>query len=129
MTIDYSSPGKLIFSMMDYIVKILDGIPEDMMGESATPAAHHLFEIAEYAIKLSQTDVDIFHHFVAQLIYLSNRARPDIQLAVSFLCTLVRGSDTHDYNNLVRVMKYIQGTIGLPLILSNRQVRKYKVVC
>ena len=32
--------------MIDYIVKILDDIPEYRKGESATPAAHHLFDIA-----------------------------------------------------------------------------------
>ena len=46
MTIDYSSPGKVIFSIIDYIGKMIDNISEDMNGELATPAAHHLFEIA-----------------------------------------------------------------------------------
>ena len=96
MTIDYSSPGKVIFSMIDYIEKMLDNIPEDMKGESATPAAHHLFDIAEYATKIYQADAYLFHHFVEKLLYLSKRARPDIQLAVSFLCTRVRGTDTDD---------------------------------
>ena len=97
---------------------MIDDIPEDMKGESATPDIHHLFDIAEDATKLYQTDADLFHHFVEQLIYLSKRAHPYIQLAVSFLCTIVRGPDTGDYKNLARVMKYIQGTIGLPLIFS-----------
>ena len=35
MTIDYSSPCKVILSMIDYIGKMLDNIPEDMKGESA----------------------------------------------------------------------------------------------
>ena len=104
--------------MIDYIGKIIDNILEDMKGESAKPAAHHLFDIAEDATKLSQSDAYIFHHFVAQVLYLSKRSCPDIQLAVSFLCTIVRGPDTDEYNKLARVMKYIQGTIGLPLILS-----------
>ena len=118
MTIDYSSPGKVILSMIDYIGKMLDNITEDMKGESSKTAAHYLFDIAEDATKLSQADAYLFHHFVAQLLYLSKRARPDIQLSVSFLCTRVRGPDTDDYKKLARVMKYIQGTIGLPLILS-----------
>ena len=95
-TIDYSLPGKVIFSMIDYIGKMLDDIPEDMKGGSATPAAHHLFDIAEDATKISQADTDLFHHFLAQLLYLSKRARPYIQLAVSFLYTRVRGTYT-DY--------------------------------
>ena len=85
MTIDYSSPGKLILSIIDYIGKMLGDIPEDMKGESATPAAHHLFDIEEDAKKIYQADADIFHHFVAQLLYISKRAHPDIQLSLSFL--------------------------------------------
>ena len=46
MTIDYSSPGKVIFSMIKYIGKMLDNIPEYTKGESATPAAHDLFDIS-----------------------------------------------------------------------------------
>ena len=34
------------------------------------------------------------------------------------MCTRVRGPDTDDHKNLVRMINYIQGTIGLPLILS-----------
>ena len=70
MSIDYSLPDNLIFLMINYIVKILDVILEDMKCESATPAAHHLFEIAEDATKLSQANADLFRHFVAQLLYL-----------------------------------------------------------
>ena len=75
---------------------MIDDIPEDMNWESSTPAAHHLFDIAEDVTKLSQADVDLFHYFVAQLLYLSKRARPYIQLAAPFLCTRARGTDT-DY--------------------------------
>ena len=63
MTIDYSYPGKVIFLKINYIRKILDNIPEDTKGESDTPAAHQLFDIAEDATKLSHADTDLFHHF------------------------------------------------------------------
>ena len=33
------------------------------------------------------------------------------------MCNRVRGPDTDEYKNMVRLMKYIQGTIGLPLNL------------
>ena len=71
--------------MIDYIEKMLDGIPEDMKVESAPPAAHHLFDITEDATKLSQANADLFCHFVAQLQYLAKRVRPDIQISLSFL--------------------------------------------
>ena len=53
MTIDYSSSGKVILSMVDYIRNMLGKIPEDMSGESATPSVHLFFDIAEDATKLS----------------------------------------------------------------------------
>ena len=72
--------------------------------------------------KISQTYADIFHNFVAQLLYLSKQARRYIQLEVSFLFTSVRYPDTEKYNKLSRIMKYIQVTIGLPLIVA---IHKY----
>ena len=100
MTIDCSSPGKVIFSMINYTGKIIDTIPEDMKGESATLAAHHLFDIAEDSTKLYQANADLFHHFVAQLLYLSNGACPDIQLAASFLFNRARGPENDEYKNM-----------------------------
>ena len=55
MTIYYSLPGKVMFSIVDYIGNVLDDIPEDIKGKSSTPAAHQLFYVAEYATKLYQT--------------------------------------------------------------------------
>ena len=75
MNIDYSSIGKLTFSLIEYIVNMFDDIPEDMKGESATPVLHHLFDIVEYQTKLSRKN---FHHFVAQLLYLKKISHLDI---------------------------------------------------
>ena len=119
MNIDYSLPSKLILYIINYIGKMIGNIPKYMKGGSAKPAAHHLFDIAEDATKLSQADAELFQHFVAQLLYLSNMPRPYIQLALSLLCTRVIGPAIDDYKNMVRVMKYIQGTIGLPLIFQS----------
>ena len=78
MTIYYSLLGKLKLSMVDYIGKVINYILGDMKVESATPAAHHLFDIAENITKPSQTDAELFHHFVTQLLYLSKQAPPYI---------------------------------------------------
>ena len=53
MTIDYSSPGKVILSTVDYVVNVIDYITEYMKGESATTDAYHLFDIEEDTTKLS----------------------------------------------------------------------------
>ena len=81
MTIDYSSPGKVIFLMIDYIGNMIDDITESMKGESDTPDAHQLFEISEDTTNIYQANADIFHNFEAKLIYLPRRARPYIHIA------------------------------------------------
>ena len=89
-----------------------------MSVESAPPVSHHLFDIAEDVTKLSQINADLVNHFLENILYLSKQARPDIQPEVLLLFTRVRYPDTDDYKNLKRVMEYVQGNIGLPLILS-----------
>ena len=97
--------------MTDYVENMLKEAPEDMDGESATPAGNHLFEVnEENPVMLNKEKADLFHHNVAKLLFLCKRARPDIQTAVAFLCKRVKGPDEDDYKKLARVMKYLRGT-------------------
>ena len=41
----------------------------------------------------------MFHHSVAQLLFLACRARRDIQVAVAFLTTRVKKPDEDDWGN------------------------------
>lgn len=126
MVLDYNVPGKVKICMFDYIKKILEESPSDMEGESATPAGLHLFEINENPIKLNNEQADLFHHMVAKLLFLCKRARPDIQTAVSFLCTRVKSPDTDDYKKLIRVIKYLRGTKNMPLTLEAKDFNLIK---
>jgi hypothetical protein len=130
MRLDFSLPGKVVFTMEGYINDILSAAPPDMDGESPTPAASHLFDVnMESPVKLDPNRVKTFHHKVAQLLFLSKRARPDIQTAVAFLCTRVKSPDVDDWKKLARVLKYLRGTVTMPLTLeaSNLQVIKWWV--
>ena len=55
---------------------------------------------------------------VAKLLYLSKRTRPDILLAVNFLCTRVQCPNMGDYLKLVRVLRYLYGTSDQALVMS-----------
>jgi hypothetical protein len=80
-------------------------MPDDMDGESPTPASNHLFEINPKATKLDDTGSEMLHHIKSKLFFLCKRARPDTQTAVSFLCTRVKNPDVDDYQKLRRVMR------------------------
>ena len=57
-------------------------------GTAATPAGNHLFRVNETdPDELCLKKAEVFVHVVMQLLYLSQRARPNICTAVSFLCS------------------------------------------
>jgi hypothetical protein len=118
MAIDYRVKGKVRITLVDSIQAMLDTIPDDMGGVAATPVANHLFDVNEDGEKLDEETAQVFHHFVAKLLFLCKRVRPDIQTSVAFLCTRVKVPDCDNYKKLGRTMKYLRWTIGLPLILE-----------
>lgn len=129
MTIDFSSKGKVVITMNDYIKRLLDEAPEDFSGEAATPAGKHLFDTDEGSTKLEKDRAAVFHHLVARSVFLCKRARPDIQLAVGFLTTRVKSPDQHDWKKLRRMLQYLRSTADLQLTLEadNSNVVKWWV--
>ena len=118
MTIDYSEDGKVKFLMADFVEGILDEAPSDMDGTAASPAANHLFTVDEKAEKLDGRRADLYHRLTAKLLYLSKRARPDFQTAVSFLTTRVTQPDIDDWKKLGRAIKFLRVTRDLWLTLE-----------
>ena len=119
MQIDFSQVGKVILTMEPYIEQIFVDCPTGLgKGPASTPAAAHLFDVDPDAGKLVPETKEAFHHLVAQLLYLSKRARPDIQTAVSFLCTRVQCPDVDDYKKLNRCLAYLRRTKNMPLTLE-----------
>jgi Reverse transcriptase (RNA-dependent DNA polymerase) len=79
MVIDYSIPGKVMFTMIDFIKDMLNDLPKDMDGTVPTPAASHQFEVDESATKLGEDVSMMYHHNTAKFLFLCKRARPDTQ--------------------------------------------------
>jgi hypothetical protein len=74
--------------------------------EAINPVILSLFEVNKDAVKLHTKDRALFHAAVA-ILYLGKRGRPDILLAVKFLCTQVRGSTEEERRKLERVLGYL----------------------
>jgi hypothetical protein len=75
MTLDYSINGKVQIKMIDYIENMLAELPGDMDGESATLAPNHLSEVnSESPEMLNKEQSEMFHHNVAKLLFLCQRA-------------------------------------------------------
>ena len=95
MMLDFTFDGHVIINMSDYIGTILADFPEEITGMRTTPAADHLFDVRDEAEArpLPEEQAREFHHAVAQLLFLSARARRDIQPVTAFLTTRVKSPD------------------------------------
>jgi hypothetical protein len=118
MTFDYSFTKEVRINMWDYLRKIVKEFPEEIAGVCATPVSDHLFKVRDDGKKLSKELAEVFHHTVYQLLFAANRARRDIQMAVSYLTTRVKAPDQDKWGKLVRVLKYLNGPRYMKLILS-----------
>jgi hypothetical protein len=91
---------------------------ELMQGTATTPAGDHLFKTRENAQKLDDATKDHFHSLVAKLQWVTQRGRPDIHVAISFLQTRVKNPDMDDYKKLARVIKYLRRTKFIKLTMQ-----------
>ena len=93
--------------MKEELKEILKDLPEDMNGTGTTLATDHLFKVRDNAPKLNEERADFFHCVVAQLLFVAQRGRPDLETVVSFLSKRVQAPDEDDYKKLARAIKYI----------------------
>ena len=82
--------------MYDYLEDILAEALDDFNGEDVTPAVSDLFQVDEAGRKHDRQTIDTFHRFVARFLYMAKRARPDLQVAVAFLCKRVKAPNVGD---------------------------------
>ena len=78
---------------------------EEIEGESVSEtvnssAKHHLRYVDDTCKKLNGTKKEVFHSVVQKLLYIMKRYMPDLETAVSYLCTRVSKSDIDDWKKL-----------------------------
>ena len=107
--------------MVDYLKGVLENFPEVKTRRSTSLEANHLFQVSpeENQTLLDKERETAFHHTLAQLIFFISRARKEIKMDIAFLCNWVRILEEDDWGNFLRVIRYIRGTLNLPLILSS----------
>ena len=106
--------------MIKYLQKIIEDFPEEIRATRATPANNNLFKIREDGKEqlLPEEQAQAFHHTNAQLLFLTMRAMPDIQLVVSFLTKRVQVPDEDNWGKLKNCLKYLKGTLYKKLYLT-----------
>ena len=75
-------------------------------------------KVNKYSPRLPSKNDDLFHRHVVKLLFAYKRARPDIQVCVAFLCTMVKAPIKQDYKKLEKVISYLKETVNLPLVVG-----------
>lgn len=115
MTFDFSTSKFVKITMEGYIKDLLEDI--SISDTVTTPATENLFITRETEF-LNEISAKRFHTLTAKLLYLAKRVRPDILLAVSFLSTRVLHPDIDDEAKLFRILRYLNGSRELGIILE-----------
>ena len=120
MTFEFDKKkGQVKVSMIDYVQNMLRDFPLKFRKKEGTnnPAKADMFS-EDKSKKLDEKEREIFHTTVAKALFISKRARPDIQPIVSVLCTRVKKPGKNDWNKLVKMMKWLNCTQQDKLTLS-----------
>ena len=124
MQLDDTTPGEVKISMVLYVQSIIKVFPKQIMSTANAPAAEYLFDVREdtKSIKLSGTQAIDFHHNVTKLLFICNRTRHEIQTPIMFLTTREQEPEEDDWGKLKRVVKYLNVTQKLGLILKADEI-------
>ena len=98
----------------------IDAFNKEISKSARTPAKGNHFDEngPKEKGKLEETAAEMSHHIVAKLLYVAKRARPNIDLAVSFLCTRVADPTKGDKEKLKRLLEYVRETINITRIIG-----------
>jgi hypothetical protein len=128
MIFDYTEPGKVKISMVDYMEKVVDEFPIPIKGKKQSPAPEDLYAIGS-GKTLDKKRQEIFHTWVAKMLFACKRARMDILEATALLCTRVKEPNEDDWRKLLHLLEYVNGSRkdALTLSVDNMSVVKWYV--
>ena len=114
MTFDFRTAGEARVTMKKLVDEILAGC--GVTTERSTPATDELFNVRD-SPKLDRVGQEYFRTYVAKLLYVAKRVKPEILAAVSFLTTRTLVCDIDDLAKLHRVLGYVLKTRDRGIVL------------
>ena len=100
MNLEILDNRRVKVTMKEYLTECIEAFESHekrkIKEKANTPAKGNLFFVDENSAQLRGEQSDLFHHIVSKLVYVSKRARLDIDLSVSFLYMRVSKSTLED---------------------------------
>jgi hypothetical protein len=122
MTFDFREEGAVYVTMQKTVNDILEGCGVDK--SFATPATDNLFVIRD-APKVTEKEAIWCRSYVAKVLYVAKRVKPECLTAVSFLTSRVGAYDIDDLGKVRRLLGYIRNTrtAGVCFRVGARSIR------
>ena len=128
MNLDFSKPGMVKVDMIKHIEEMIKEFPEEIPNSvKKCPWNDELFKVNPSAKLLEDKKTKVlFHTFVAKALFISKRARCDLQPAIAFLTTRVKQPTEEDWIKLCKMMHYLKSTKNDVLTLKTDGTRVIK---
>ena len=110
MELKFIGNKKVSIGTVKYIKDMAEEFGVDLLKKVSSPAAKWLFTTNDKSPKLKQEMMDKYVRFVAKILWVEKRSRPDVETAVSFLITRIKAPDKDDWCKLVRAMSWLYQT-------------------
>ena len=108
MVLDFSTPGVLKVDMVDCVTGVVDDFPFPLK-EQKHPWTEKPFSPGN-SPELDTEKKETFHTFVAKCLFVCKRARQDINPAIAYLTTRVRGPNQEDWKKLIKMLGFLKRT-------------------
>ena len=124
MNFDLRVSGQVALSQYDYLKKHYNDLPDDYKVAFTgnryrhSPAPTDLFKVNDESPLLNDACKETYHGVTAKTLWLSQRSRPDMQLAVGYHCTRVKHPTDDDVLKLKWLMAYMWATRFMPTVIE-----------
>ena len=136
MTFDFSVIGQVSITMLGYETDLVSdwfglNFDEKMVPArdkfASDPASPSIFEKGD-SPALCDKNAAIFHSYVMRIAFLAKRAKPELNVAISYMSTQVTHSSENDLRKLDRAIRYVRDHLGTGITLTAAGKNKSVVV-
>ncbi|VVT58442.1 uncharacterized protein SAPINGB_P006210 [Magnusiomyces paraingens] len=118
------SPYHITVDVSRYIFDMLEEFGMQNCSSVKTPLPTR--DLSDFSESDSATDASMYRSIIGKLIYAANCARPDLAVAVSFLCRYMQNPKSIHMEAAKHTLRYLKGTAELGL--EYRAQKVYKLV-
>jgi hypothetical protein len=116
MRFDYSVQGQVTIDMVDLMTKAFVEFPFELSKSMPIPADENIFQLDDWSPLLDQERAEIFHMFVAKVLFAWKRSSYDFQVAVAMLYTRAKSATEENWKKLLRMLQWVKSSLKVLIL-------------